>query len=306
MKTRNFALCALGLAAAISVGSAGTASAQAKSEKRIPVRKDAPAAETPMAKTDTIRLPGRIDTVMVRSRPDTVVRTVEKMHYDTVMQMLPIQKLPGMYFALGGGVAVPMNNWRNSTKDGPAISGQIGYFPKDGMFGIRAEGLANFFSHRQTLCANCPDPRLYEGDVDVMLRFPIERTSKLNPVLYIMGGGGVDKFSNFQPYQTTRDGSVIVVSAGKDVHGRRQYPRGQQCISRQFRLVLQLQCRRRYRLQRDGRPHVRRKQVHDDQHQRFGDQWLERRRLALALLPDHCRVPVLLNIRREMCILRGA
>ena len=218
MKTRNFALCALGLAAAISVGSAGTASAQAKSEKRIPVRKDAPAAETPMAKTDTIRLPGRIDTVMVRSRPDTVVRTVEKMHYDTVMQMLPIQKLPGMYFALGGGVAVPMNNWRNSTKDGPAISGQIGYFPKDGMFGIRAEGLANFFSHRQTLCANCPDPRLYEGDVDVMLRFPIERTSKLNPVLYIMGGGGVDKFSNFQPYQTTRDGSVIVVSAGKGTY----------------------------------------------------------------------------------------
>ena len=51
MKTRNSALCALGLAAAITLGGAVTASAQdttrARSQTRIPVRKDQPAPRRP-------------------------------------------------------------------------------------------------------------------------------------------------------------------------------------------------------------------------------------------------------------------
>ncbi|MES2177162.1 MAG: hypothetical protein V4550_04790 [Gemmatimonadota bacterium] len=210
MKTRNFALCALGLAAAISLGSADSASAQASSQKKIPVRKDAPPVETAPPRVDTV-FRVRVDTVTIRTRPDTIVRTVERMRYDTVKLALPIQPLPGLYFALGGGVAVPMNNWRNSTKDGPAISGQVGWFPKDGALGIRAEALGNFFGHRTTDCAGCPSPRLYEGNADLVLRFPIERTSKLNPVFYLLGGGGLDKFQNFIPY---KNGQNNVITAG--------------------------------------------------------------------------------------------
>ena len=107
MKTRNFVLCALGLAAAITFGGAETASAQAQSQRRIPVRKDAP-VEAPVAHVDTIRIV-RVDTVTMRGRTDTV--TI-RMRPDTVMQMqmLPIQRLPGLYFGLGAGVAIPMNN----------------------------------------------------------------------------------------------------------------------------------------------------------------------------------------------------
>ena len=91
MKTRNFALCALGLAAAISFGGAETASAQAKSQKRIPVRKEAPPAEVP--KVDTVRIVS-VETVTVRSRPDTVtIRT----RPDTIvrMEMIPLKRLAG-------------------------------------------------------------------------------------------------------------------------------------------------------------------------------------------------------------------
>ena len=211
MKTRNFALCALGLAAAITIGGAETASAQAKSQKRIPVRKDAPAEAMPVH-VDTVRIMGKTDTVMMRMKPDTVMM---RMKADTVMQMqmLPIQRLPGVYFAIGGGVAVPMNDWRNSTKDGPALQGQLGWFPKDGALGIRIDGLANFFSNRTTDCPLCPSPRLYEGNADLVLRFPLDRTSYLNPVLYFMGGGGLDKFTDFLPY---RNSSGNIVSAGGD------------------------------------------------------------------------------------------
>ena len=213
MKTRNFALCALGLAAAITIGGADTASAQAQSQKRIPVRKDAPPAETPVAKVDTVRIV-RVDTVTIRGRTDTVtVRTKP----DTVIQMqvLPLQKLPGVYFGLGGGVAIPYTSWRNSTKDGPSIQGQLGWFPKDGYLGIRVDGLANFNSHRKTDCPACPDPKLYEGNADLVLRFPLDRTSKINPVLYFMGGGGLDKFTDFLPYKNSDN---VVVTAGGDTY----------------------------------------------------------------------------------------
>jgi len=211
MKTRNIALFAIGLAAATTLGSAD-ANAQARSQTRIPVRKDQP-AEAP--KVDTVRVV-RVDTVTIRGRTDTVVRTVTgPTVHDTVMQLPPIQRLPGLYFALGGGVAVPMNNWRNSTKDGPAIQGQLGWFPQNGAFGIRIEGLGNFFGARKTGCPNCPDTKLYEGNADLMLRFPLDRRSHLNPVLYIMGGGGVDKFSDFLPYQNT---SNTIVTAGEDTY----------------------------------------------------------------------------------------
>lgn len=211
MKTSNFALFALGLAAATAFGSA-EASAQAKSTTRIPVRKDQPAE---MAKVDTIRVVVR-DTVMMPGRRDTVVRTVmSPVVHDTVMQMLPIQRLPGLYFGLGAGVAIPMNDWRNTTKDGPAVQAQLGWFPKDGALGIRVDGLANFLGRRETDCPACPKPKLFEGNADLVLRFPLDRTSHLNPVVYVMGGGGIDKFSDFLPYRNSKG---VIVSAGGDTY----------------------------------------------------------------------------------------
>jgi len=204
MKTRNFALCALGLAAAITIGST-EASAQAKSQTRIPVRKEEP-KEPP--KVDTITIV-RVDTIRLPGRRDTVVRTVTlPVVHDTVMERLPVQRLPGWYGGIGGGVAVPMNNWRNTTKDGGAIQGMVGWFPKNATLGLRVDALGDFLSHRSTGCVNCPDPRIFEINLDAIARFPLDRTSWLNPTIYLIGGGGLDKFDNFIPFVNS-DGKIV-------------------------------------------------------------------------------------------------
>jgi len=207
MKTRNFSLCALGLAAAIALGGVTTASAQARSDTRIPVRKEAPPE---IVRVDTVRIV-RVDTVTVRGRTDTV--TV--LRYDTVRvkEVLPLQPLPGWFWGIGGGVSVPMNNWRNSTKDGPVIQGMVGWFPRDSYFGIRVDGLYSWFSNRESVCPLCPSPRLGEVNADVILRFPLDRRSHLNPVIYFLGGGGADWFSNFLPFRNS-DGTIV--TAGGD------------------------------------------------------------------------------------------
>jgi hypothetical protein len=217
MKTRNFVLFAAGIAAAISIN-VGTAAAQAKSDTRIPVRKDQPPVAAP--KTDTVRVYVH-DTVQVRVKPDTIVRTVTvagptvTMH-DTVMQMLPLQKLPGVYFGLGAGVASPTNHFRDNIHDGLDLNGQLGWFPTNGNIGLRADVNYANFAHRKTDCLGCPDTKLLSVMGDVVLRMPLDRTSHINPVFYVMGGGGWDKFSDFIPYRNV-DGRIVVANQNTNV-----------------------------------------------------------------------------------------
>src|SRR5690349_7925158 len=101
MKTRNSALFALGLAAAITLGGAVTAAAQdttrtrARSQRRIPVRKDQPAAAV-APRVDTVTVT-RTDTV-VRTRTDTV--TVTRVDTVTRIEELPLQPLGAFQFGI--------------------------------------------------------------------------------------------------------------------------------------------------------------------------------------------------------------
>jgi hypothetical protein len=186
-------LYALGLAAAITLGGAMQADAQktttkrrATSTKRIPVRKDVPAPAP--ARTDTVTIT-RVDTVTVR-RVDTVTTTVTR--YDTVTRMVypPLQRLPGFFLGLGAGANIPMNNIRQVFKDSYAGQLQVGYFPMNSPLGIRADGTIGKISARETDCRGCASPTVWTVGGDVLLRMPLDRTSKLNPVLYVFGGGG--------------------------------------------------------------------------------------------------------------------
>jgi len=213
MKTRNSALYALGLAAAITLGGAVMAGAQAtkkpvrprrKPAQSIPVRKD-----VPPPKADTVVVT-RVDTVTIRGRTDTVVNTV--MRYDTVTRMVypPLAPLPGFFFGIGAGADIPMNNIRAVTKDGWAVQGQLGWFPSAAsMFGIRADGTYGQTPHRETDCRGCSDPKLWTVGGDVILRFPLDRSSKLNPVLYAFGGGGWANFSDIAAAQTRTLGNCV-------------------------------------------------------------------------------------------------
>ena len=203
MKTRNFTLYALGLAAAISIGSAVAADAQqtrrprARPARRIPVRKDVPA---PM-RADTV-IVTRVDTVTVR-RVDTLTGPTV-MRYDTVTRMVypPLQRLPGLFFGLGLGSTIPMNNIRALVKDGYGGQAQVGFFPMNSPLGLRADVTYGTMPGRDTDCPTCLDAKLFTVGGDVILRMPLDRTSKLNPVLYVFGGGGYAKFNDVDPRYT--------------------------------------------------------------------------------------------------------
>jgi hypothetical protein len=226
MKTRNSALYALGLAAAITLGGAVTAGAQAKKPTRKPVKRVAPKTQIPVTKevtavrVDTV-IVTRVDTVTLR-RADTVATTV--LRTDTVTRMVypPLAPLPGLFFGIGAGANIPMNDIRGVFKDGLAGQAQVGYFPTNSPLGLRVDGTIGKIGKRETDCrvAACASPTVWTVGGDVILRMPLDRTSKLNPVIYVFGGGGWSHFGDIAkpqqlvgPYDRT-PGHFIDVSGG--------------------------------------------------------------------------------------------
>jgi len=219
MKTRNSALFALGLAAALTLGGAMTASAQdttrARSQRRIPVRKEQPAPQPVRVDTVTIT---RTDTV-VRTRTDTV--TVTRVDTVTRIEELPLQRLPGWQFGLGTGMDIPTGAWLQSAKLGWTGHAHLGWFPGTSPVGIRVDGdYTNFGS--QDWCPNCSSTTLWQLSGELEWRIPLDRKSKINPQIYFLGGGGFDWFSDFVPFIQS-DGSVVT-AGDKTITGIPGFP----------------------------------------------------------------------------------
>jgi hypothetical protein len=220
MKTRNSALFALGLAAALTLGGAMTASAQdttrARSQRRIPVRKEQPAPQPVRVDTVTIT---RTDTV-VRTRTDTV--TVTRVDTVTRIEELPLQRLPGWQFGLGTGMDIPTGAWLNSSGIGWTVHGHLGWFPGTSPVGIRIDGDYTGFTARDEDCPNCSSTKLTQLSGALEWRIPLDRKSKVNPQIYFLGGGGFDWFTDFAPYRKT-DGT-IVTAGDKTITNVRGFP----------------------------------------------------------------------------------
>ena len=218
MKTRNSALFALGLAAAITLGGAVTAAAQdttrARSQRRIPVRKDQPAAAV-APRVDTVTVT-RTDTV-VRTRTDTV--TVTRVDTVTRIEELPLQPLGAFQFGVGVGAALPTGDWRNVSKDGYDIHAHLGWFPGASVFGLRLDGDYIGMGGRETDCSGCPGAKAFEVGLDAVLRFALDRKSPVNPQFYVLGGGGFDWFSDFTAYRTTEKPPKIVTGGNNTYKG---------------------------------------------------------------------------------------
>jgi hypothetical protein len=207
MKTRNSALFALGLAAALTLGGTMTASAQdtttrARSQRRIPVRKEQPAPQPVRVDTVTIT---RTDTV-VRTRTDTV--TVTRVDTVTRIEELPLQKLPGWFFGLGTGMDIPTQEWLNSAAIGWTARAHLGWFPGTSPVGIRIDGDYSGFGARDQDCPDCSSTKLWQLSGNLVWRIPLDRKSKVNPQIYFLGGGGFDWFTDFAPYRKT-DGTIV-------------------------------------------------------------------------------------------------
>jgi len=230
MKTRNFVLYAVGLAAAITFGGAETASAQAtpqakpqkktvvrkktvkkpiraKSQQVIPVRKEPLVA----ARVDTIRIV-QVETVTVRSRPDTV--TI-RMRPDTVVQMqvLPLNRLAETFFGFGGGALIPANHFNDFAKRGYDLQAQLGHYFSDSPFGVRIDGNYGWAANRETTCPSCSSTKVMTGDADLLFRMPLDRKSHLNPILYALAGGNITKFSDFLAFRNEQ-GNIVTAGLG--------------------------------------------------------------------------------------------
>ena len=200
MKTRNSALFALGLAAALTLGGSMTASAQdtttrARSQRRIPVRKEQPAPQP--ARVDTVTIT-RTDTV-VRTRTDTV--TVTRVDTVTRIEELPLQRLPGWQFWSGTGMDIPTQEWLNVASIGWTAHAHLGWFPGTSPVGIRVDGDYSNFGARELDCPNCSSTKLWQLSGVLEWRIPLDRKSKVNPQIYFLGGGGFDWFTDFVPYR---------------------------------------------------------------------------------------------------------
>ena len=123
-----------------------TASAQdttrARSQRRIPVRKEQPAPQPVRVDTVTIT---RTDTV-VRTRTDTV--TVTRVDTVTRIEELPLQRLPGWQFGLATGLDIPTGAWLQSNRLGWTGHAHLGWFPGTSPVGIRSMVITATSAHR--------------------------------------------------------------------------------------------------------------------------------------------------------------
>jgi len=140
-------------------------------------------------RTDTLRMPGRTDTVVTTN---TVTRV------DTVQIPMPafLREIGGLYFGLGGGSVIPAANFNDSDKPGWSINGVLGVDPIGSPFGVRLTGAyANFNKHSYA------EPFLESAkmmNVGLDLKFRALTLSPFNKRVHFYGiaGGTWNRFKN--------------------------------------------------------------------------------------------------------------
>ncbi|HEV7991996.1 MAG TPA: hypothetical protein VGP25_09240 [Gemmatimonadaceae bacterium] len=112
---------------------------------------------------------------------------------------------------------VPLAAWLGVAKIAPTVHAHLGFFPGTSPLGLRIDGDWSSFGARETDCPACSSTKLLSGSANLVLRIPLDRKSKVNPTIYFLGGGGIDKFTDFVPYRAGPRNTVIV-TAGKDTY----------------------------------------------------------------------------------------
>lgn len=194
MFNRNALLLMAG--AAIFALDASTAAAQTKktkSEKRIPIQKEAPGeVVTPRVdtvtvyKTDTLRMMGRVDTLRLTGA--TITRV------DTVIQTVPMvaRHRGGLYIGLGAGPTLPYGSIRTVNEPGTMGQLNLGWQGLNSPLGIRLDGTFTQYADNADYDILAPKPEVYNGNADLRLNLPFFNHTLGSSVLftpYLIGGG---------------------------------------------------------------------------------------------------------------------
>jgi len=190
----------LAAALVLSIG----ANAGAQSERRIPVRKDAPPPR------DTVVVPA----AMPEARRDTVwvIRqdTVNMSRVDTVVMIRDASRSlrGGGYLSLYGGASLPMKDWADIVDTGWDLGGTLGYQAPRSPWGVRLDVQYDRWLGQsgdtggEPICGvtgddRCKSSSAWSGLLDGTLTFPIggNAMNKWRPEIYVMGGGNVSRMS---------------------------------------------------------------------------------------------------------------
>jgi hypothetical protein len=204
MFNRNALLLVAG--AAMVVG-ASSASAQARSTRRIPVSKEAPGEvvsrvdTVTVYKTDTLRLQGRVDTLRLTGPTVTL--------HDTTIVNVPMvaRHIGGMYFGLGGGVALPYGSIRTVNQTGELGQVELGYQGLNSLLGFRLDGTWNRYARNPEYVnlgvtgEKVGRPMMWTGNAGVRLDLPFLNAFLGSSVImkpYLIGGGSMVHYSDLR------------------------------------------------------------------------------------------------------------
>jgi len=220
MLNRNALMLVAG--AAIFALDASAASAQAKppvSTRRIPIAKEPPAQAAPVVRvdsvtvyrTDTLRLPGRVDTVRTTN-------TVTQTRVDTVQMPIVLERVGGLYFGLGAGGSLPAAQFNDSDHPGWRIEGLLGVDPVGSPFGLRLVGGYGQYephSYAQRILENAAIMNLA---LDLKLRVLAIQPKARHIQLYGIAGGTWNRFKDIL------ESPKGIMSVGDNIGGFNRLP----------------------------------------------------------------------------------
>jgi hypothetical protein len=202
MLKRNALLMVAGAAIFALDASVGTAQdttktrPRATSTKRIPVAKEVggevvtPRVDTvTVYRTDTLSMPGRVDTV---SSTSTIVRV------DTVLRPMPlmIRQVGGFYMGLAAGSSLPAAMFNDSDHPGWRVELPFGIDPIGSPLGVRFNlGYSRYEPHSY-IAPVLNQAQLMNADADLKVRFISVTPRSTRIQLYALGGGTYNRFKD--------------------------------------------------------------------------------------------------------------
>jgi hypothetical protein len=175
------------IAAALTLGLAATAAAQAKPTKTVPITKEAPGE---VVRVDTLRIHDTVTTTVYRRDTLTVTGpTITR--YDTVtMSVIPgyLDYGHGLYFGLGAGPEYPSAGLGGGQIPGYLFRANLGWDAM-GPLGFRLTGEYARPDEAQGTAAATARPSIINSTADLKLRIPYFRSARFPGFgLYAVGG----------------------------------------------------------------------------------------------------------------------
>jgi len=179
------------LAAALTLGLAAVAAAQAKPTKTVPITKEAPGE---VVRVDTVRIHDTVTTTMYRRDTLTVTGpTITR--YDTVNVMTIPGYLDyghGLYFGLGAGPEYPSAGLGGGQIPGYLFRANLGWDALNGPLGFRLTGELARPDESQVTGAFTARPAIINSTADLKLRIPYFRSARFPGFgLYAVGGAAM-------------------------------------------------------------------------------------------------------------------